>query len=460
VRVTLTDEATVESPEDFFLRLTSASANATIAREWAMATIIDNDGTTGTPVLRMGDAVVDEASGLVQVAVTLDRPSVGGVTLDYAVRAATATAGTDFTPFSGQTVGFAPGEMTKTIAVGILNDGAVEAAEVFDIDVVSVVGATVGDGRGHIVIDRNDQASVPAPVLDLRDVVTLEGQGYVDFLLTLSAPSANVVTVSYNTATGSASTSDFGAQSGLLRFAPGETIKTIRISTIEDLLVEGPEVFTLHLTSPINATLGYATATATIIDDDSAVPAAPVVLNGTSAADILRGSPFVDAISGGAGDDLLDGGPGDDSLSGGVGDDIYVIEDAGDSYTESEGEGEDLVISYLPSFTLGANVENLQLAGSAITGIGNSLNNRIAGSIGNNSLDGGTGADTMSGGDGDDEYQVDNLGDIVIETSAAAAGGTDIVYTMVSHTLSANVENLRIMSPGSVNGTGNALDNI
>ena len=46
----------------------------------------------------------------------------------------------------------------------------------------------------------------------------------------------------------------------------------------------------------------------------------------------------------------------------------------------------------------------------------------------------------MFGGDGDDDYRVDNAGDVVTE-EGGAVGGTDLVRTRVSYTLSAFVEN-------------------
>ena len=49
---------------------------------------------------------------------------------------------------------------------------------------------------------------------------------------------------------------------------PGETTATVAVATIEDTLDEPDETFTLTLSSPSNATLGEATATGTIVDND------------------------------------------------------------------------------------------------------------------------------------------------------------------------------------------------
>lgn len=63
-----------------------------------------------------------------------------------------------------------------------------------------------------------------------------------------------------------------------------------------------------------------------------------------------------------------------------------------ETITEAADAGTDLVVSAV-GFTLGANLEHLDLTGTAgINGTGNGLDNRITGNTGNNILTGGGGA--------------------------------------------------------------------
>src|SRR5262249_52898699 len=155
---------------------------------------------------------------------------------------------------------------------------------------------------------------------------------------------------------------------------------------------------------------------------------------------------------------------------GGVGNDVYVVNLATDRAIELGGQGIDLVKS-TASFTLGANVENLVLLGSAaLTARGNALANSITGNAGSNHLfglagndilrggagndilDGGLGRDEMRGGTGNDTYVVSQSTDKVIEL---AGQGADIVRSVASFTLGANVEDLRLIGSAGINGTGN-----
>ncbi|WP_252381142.1 beta strand repeat-containing protein [Desulfovulcanus ferrireducens] len=161
-------------------------------------------------------------------------------------------------------------------------------------------------------------------------------------------------------------------------------------------------------------------------------------------------------LTGNRGNDLLDGGIGADAMMGGLGDDTYVVDNVGDEVSELESEGTDTVRASI-DYTLGDNVENLELTGTAdISGTGNILDNSISGNSGVNRIDGAEGADTMSGGAGDDTYVVDNAADVVIEQ---AEEGIDTVEASISHTLADNVENLVLTGEENLDGTGNGLAN-
>ena len=71
-----------------------------------------------------------------------------------------------------------------------------------------------------------------------------------DFVVTLSAPATETVTVDYHTVAGTAGSADFTGASGTVTFAPGETSKTITIAITPDTLVEGNEQFTVVLSNP------------------------------------------------------------------------------------------------------------------------------------------------------------------------------------------------------------------
>jgi VCBS repeat-containing protein len=189
------------------------------------------------------------------------------------------------------------------------------------------------------------------------------------------------------------------------------------------------------------------------------------VITGNSGDNLLQGMEGNDTLIGNAGNDTLDGGAGSDTMLGGTGNDTYVVDRLADTVTEQAGQGTDNVLAPF-DYTLGANVENLTLTGTAITGTGNELDNVLTGNsndntliglAGNDILDGGAGADMMQGGMGDDTYNVDNIGDTVAE---AAGEGVDLVKSGITYTLTDNVENLSLTGTASIDGTGNTLDNL
>ncbi len=132
------------------------------------------------------------------------------------------------------------------------------------------------------------------------------------------------------------------------------------------------------------------------------------------------GTPMPDLCTGGAGNDLLTGLGANDTLIG-----------LGGMDTLLGGDDDDLLD-------------------------GGADNDVLAGDGGHDTLLGGFGADIMTGGLGNDTYEVDDVGDVVVETGV----GTDLVNSSITYTLGNLVENLTLTGSANINGTGNGLNNV
>jgi Ca2+-binding RTX toxin-like protein len=115
----------------------------------------------------------------------------------------------------------------------------------------------------------------------------------------------------------------------------------------------------------------------------------------------LTGNEFAQSIFGGTHNDTIEGGGGLDILRGLGGDDSYVVRNAGVRVVEAADQGDDSVRSTV-DFVLGNNVENLELMGFAVKGIGNNFANVIDGNGENNILRGNDGNDVLTGKGGSD----------------------------------------------------------
>ena len=114
-----------------------------------------------------------------------------------------------------------------------------------------------------------------SPAISISDVTLAEGQSgqtALVFSVSLSKVSAGEVSVRYTTANGSAKTGngDYVGKSGTLKFAPGETSKTITVLVNGDTTVEAAENFFVNLSRARNASIADAQGVGTILNDDGA----------------------------------------------------------------------------------------------------------------------------------------------------------------------------------------------
>jgi Ca2+-binding RTX toxin-like protein len=200
-----------------------------------------------------------------------------------------------------------------------------------------------------------------------------------------------------------------------------------------------------------------------------------MTVTGSSSGDVIYGGTGKKTINAGLGNDVviladmasdtitIDGGAGIDVMIAGLGTHIFKVDNEGDSVSDIGGKG--TVIATV-NYVLSQSIANLTLMGNSLNGTGNEIDNNLLGNAkvnlligkgGDDTINGGAGADTLWGGEGNDTYTVDNVKD---STRENANEGIDEVLSSVTFTLESHVENLTLTGLTSINGKGNASDNI
>ncbi|MBP6184103.1 MAG: T9SS type A sorting domain-containing protein [Saprospiraceae bacterium] len=240
-----------------------------------------------TLVIAANDAVKNEGNaGNTAFTFTVTRSGLttGATTANYAV---TGSGGNpaNAADFGGTlpsgTVSFAAAETTKSITINVSGDLVVEPDEGFTVTLTAAgncyVNLATPSANGTIL---NDDV-LPLPVISIAatDAVKNEGNaGNTAFTFTatrtgdLSAASSVSWAVTGSGGT-PANAADFGGvlPSGTANFAINVASQMITVNVSGDLVVESDEGFTVTISNPVNATIGTATATGTILNDDVAV---------------------------------------------------------------------------------------------------------------------------------------------------------------------------------------------
>jgi hypothetical protein len=149
-------------------------------------------------------------------------------------------------------------------------------------NIVAKDTSTVSKWQGLIANAQNTQ-----PAVSIASAAVTEGNsGTTNAVLavTLSKPSTKTVTVAYRTADGTATAGqDYTAATGTVTFAPGVTAQQVTVKVAGDTTYEPDETFTVTLSNASGASLGTATGTVTIKNDDAA-PVTPPTISIANAA--------------------------------------------------------------------------------------------------------------------------------------------------------------------------------
>ncbi len=249
-----------------------------------------------------------------------------------------------------------------------------------------------------------------------------------------------------DTSLAAASSSDVlnGFRTLQVSFAPGETVKQFALFAQPDTVVEtGLEAFDVVLSNPVGATLGTASFTASIFDDDGQQIGTPDPdsLTGSSFNDQIFGRASGDTIEGLAGNDELFGEGGDDTIRGGADNDVAYGDEGADDL-DGEG-GNDTLIGGVGDDTLkgGDGNDSLSSDNGVINAFGGEGNDTVSVAIANNAInltvlgsfgpgdvrrsriDGGVGNDSITAGDMPFPLVITARGTIIRRPGADILGG-------------------------------------
>lgn len=221
-----------------------------------------------------------ENVGPAAVKVLRHGPATTARSVDYETEAGSATDGQDYAGSSG-TINFLAGETMKTLTFDLTNDTQIEEFESFAVLLKSPPEGTELGGPSATWIGIVDDEPRPVFQFQLASQTVSEEAGFVDLQVVRSWDVAIPAAVSYATQADSATAGlDYEAASGVVSFAAGETLKTLRIHLISNQTFEWAHRFsvTLSASSP-DSSLGAVAVTVVNLVNDDAAPAGLTILD-------------------------------------------------------------------------------------------------------------------------------------------------------------------------------------
>jgi len=209
--------------------------------------------------------------------ITLSVPApAGGIRVLATTSDATATEATDYVALSEAEFVVAEGQTSATVTVQVIGDTLDEADETFTVTLMLLGdgGAIFGDSLGIATgtIQNDDSATTELSVATPADLIEgNSGATAQEFTVSLGFALDEDVVFTATTADGTATAgADYTALSAAqFTIAAGQTSVIVPVQVLGDTVDEPNETYTLSIASSSpGVTLGTATATATILDDD------------------------------------------------------------------------------------------------------------------------------------------------------------------------------------------------
>jgi hypothetical protein len=287
--INVNGDTAVENNENFTVTLSATNPNVSFPTATAAGTIQNDDGTS-LAIEATAASKAEGNAGSTPFTFTVTRSGIttGTLTVVYAVTGTGANPA-DATDFTGgqlpvNTLTFLDGQNSRTVAIAVSGDTAVEADESFTVtlsnpDPATDVEIVTPTATGTIQTDDGANFAITAD-----QAVQSEGDsGTKNFTFKITRTGLKTETISLDYAvsgngTNQADAADFGLTQfphGTVTFLPGDETKTVTIEVNGDKAVEQDEGFRVTISNalPVDSTTRIVTATAdgTILNDDTSV---------------------------------------------------------------------------------------------------------------------------------------------------------------------------------------------
>jgi len=279
VVIQLVNETLSEAPEYFTVSFYNPS-RATLAPT-AISVRVDIVDDDGEPAISVSGGTYSKSVGAAIAVISLSRAAGRDVAVQYRTINGTAVAGRDHTAVSG-TITVRAGETSAVVTIPITDDAVYEFDEVFVVELLSPVGATLAPSgaQAEIVIADND--SVPGYSVTGETIIESDGEAVVRIVM--QEPSEQPITFNYATLNnGAVAPGDYDGGAGSVTLPAGETSARIVVPIVDDSLHETDEDIDVAVTptgadTATQSAAAASTGTARIvIHDDDPQPAISVL---------------------------------------------------------------------------------------------------------------------------------------------------------------------------------------
>lgn len=250
--ISITDDALIESDEDFILTTNVISGSTTNPVFTKTVSLLDNDTT---PTVSIDSTLVSEGQ-TATVSARLNRPYNSNVVINFTTSPGTASLA-DYTSITNTNTILA-GSRSTTVAIPTTNDVVDEPLEKFTLNATVASGNTTNTSLvSEVSIKDNDGLPDLDVFADDGGYGVDEGDAYYVIVGISDVVSTDTV-LQVTTQTGTAGTTDFTSVNTTVTIPAGQMYVMVPIEALMDTLQESTEIFSVVVTNTSPSTFNNA----------------------------------------------------------------------------------------------------------------------------------------------------------------------------------------------------------